>query len=96
MEFISVIERKLWSCANYSIVRSSYWGFNLFILISMLILFSKLFVRKSVYSNKIFSVPVWLNNLLIKVMRFENKIIEINNIPFGISIFFIARKNVIV
>ncbi len=82
--------------ANYSIVRCSYWDFILFTPIGMTILLSKLFVRKSVYSNKIYSVPVWLNNLLIKVMRFENKIIEINNIPFGISIFFIARKNVIV
>jgi hypothetical protein len=60
----------------------------------MSILLSKLFARKAVYSNKIFSIPVWMNNLLIKVMRLENKLVEINNIPFGISIFFIARKNI--
>ena len=80
--------------ANYSIVRGSYWNFILFVPIGMSILFSKLFARKAVYSNKIFSIPVWMNNLLIKVMRLENKLVEINNIPFGISIFFIARKNI--
>jgi len=79
-------------CANYTIERSSYWNFILFVPIGMSILLSKLFVKKSVYSNKIFSIPVWLNNLLIKVMRIENKLIEANSIPFGISIFFIARK----
>jgi len=80
--------------ANYSIVRYSYWNFILFTPIVISILLSKLIVRKSVHSNKIFSVPGWLNNLLIKVMRFENRFIEINDIPIGISIFFIARKNV--
>jgi membrane protein required for beta-lactamase induction len=80
--------------ANYSIVRCSYWNFILFTPIGMLILMSKLIARKSVHSNKIFSIPVLLNNLLIKVMRFENKLVVINNIPFGISIFFVARKNV--
>ena len=80
--------------ANYSIVRCSYCNSILFAPIGMLILLSKLIVRKSVHSNKIFFIPGWLNNLLIQVMRFENKLIENNNIPFGISIFFIARKNV--
>ena len=80
--------------ANYSIVRCSYWNFILFVPIGMSILFSKLFARKAVYSNKIFSIPVWMNNLLIKVMRFENRFTETNDIPIGISIFFIARKNV--
>lgn len=81
-------------CANYSIARCSYWNSILFAPIGMLIMLGKLIARKPVHSNKIFSIPVWLNNLLIKVMRFENKLVEINNIPFGISMFFVARKNI--
>lgn len=82
--------------ANFSIEKTGYWNSILFPMIASLrigkILIAK--IRKNLKNKPETSeLNGPANEILFQILNFENKLIENNiNIPYGLSIYGIARK----
>jgi len=64
----------------------------LFFIILIKKLLNKFFTNKM--ESDLVSLPYWFNKLLLSINRFENKLILLKiNIPFGSSLFIVAKKN---
>ena len=63
-------------------------------ILFFILLFQKFFekFKKEVHSD-LSSIPNWINKLLIKMIKFENKLISNNfSFPIGSSLFLVSRK----
>jgi len=76
---------------KFKIIKLTYFNFFLFIPISFLILFFKLF--KINFIDKVESAPnQYINKTLFHIFSFERKIIKILDLPFGLSLLGLFKK----
>ncbi|MBU0532196.1 class I SAM-dependent methyltransferase [Candidatus Micrarchaeota archaeon] len=76
--------------AGFQISRTSYWNFFLFIP-AFLLKFLQKFSKKT--TDQLYESNPLVNFLLIKLLFFENFLLEYINFPFGVSVFSIAEKS---
>lgn len=74
----------------FSIERSSYWNFFMFIPVALLRLAQKILPSKE--SDDLYRINSIVNNILIGLLKLENSLLKFLKFPFGISAFAIARK----
>ncbi len=95
MHFRRYTKRELKSkltAEDFSIKKSSYWNFTLFIPIFA---FRKINAGSKKNRNSESDLSIqnsFLNNVLFKLLSFENQLLRYVNFPFGISTFCIAKK----
>ena len=79
--------------SGFVVNKSSYWNFFLFLSILLVRLISKLKASKTQSSTGDLDEIPKFNNLLFKLIRFENKLLSYINLPFGVSTYCIAKKS---
>ena len=77
---------------GFKIEKISYWNFILFL---PLCLIKSLTKAKPKNKNQIFKLNPQINKILENLLKIENKLLKKINMPFGISLFAVARKKVI-
>lgn len=77
--------------AGFSVIRATYWNAFLFPLICIVRLLRS---RKGSHqhTSDIKSIPSVFNLLLLYLLRFENHLVNCFSLPFGSSVFCIAKK----
>ena len=78
---------------NFTIEKSSYWNFSLFIPTFLYRKFSNLFKSRKKDDQGDLNKASFFNGLLLFILNIENKLLSILNFPFGISVFCIVKKN---
>lgn len=76
--------------AGFTIMKLTYRNTIFFPLVCIIRIFNKRLKNQPVSDLK--SLPGWLNIVLIKILIFENKVLNLFNLPFGLSIFCVAKK----
>ncbi|MBD3210107.1 methyltransferase domain-containing protein [Candidatus Micrarchaeota archaeon] len=77
--------------SGFSVERASYWNFCLFLPALSLKCIQRLFSKKG--SDQLFGLPPLLNTLLLWMLKAENFFLEHLDLPFGVSVFAVARKS---
>ena len=77
--------------AGFSIEKITYRNTLLFPVSALVRLFKNVFNREDVESDLGHVNPV-INKVLLWIMLFENKLLKNMNMPFGLSVFCVARK----
>jgi len=79
---------------GFSIKRSSYWNFILFMPVSIFILLQKILSGNRKRSgDRLRKTAPLINRLLAYLLKLENRILSTGiNFAFGISVFSVARK----
>lgn len=88
------VRRKL-SGSGFVTEKVSYRIFFLFPLIAIFRLAGKIFARRENKGGNHSDVtlpPKGINNMLAETLRFENRLMAAFNLPFGSSVFAVARK----
>ena len=76
---------------RFEIIKLTYFNFFLFIPISFIIIFFKIF--KINFINKVEKAPnQYINKILFYIFLIERKIIKILDLPFGISLLGLFKK----
>jgi SAM-dependent methyltransferase len=83
--------RKKVEKAGFHIAKITYRNSFLFPIFLIIRLLEKPKKRKNAKSD-LRSLPDFLNRLLIKILFFENGLLNKVNLPFGLSIFCVAKK----
>ena len=79
--------------SNFKVIRASYWNFSLFLPIVAFTYLRRAFQRKRDQKNdNLYELSPVTNKLLLKLLKFENLIMEHLSFPFGTSIFALAVK----
>ena len=79
--------------SNFRIDRSSYWNFSLFTPVSLARLYDRFFLKnKKSNKDELYGVSPIANKLLIKLLKFENSLLTISDLPIGVSVFAVATK----
>ena len=77
---------------NFEIIKLTYFNFFLFVPISLIIIFFKIlninFIRKVESSPNFF-----INKILFSIFMIEKKLIEFLDLPFGVSLLGLFKKN---
>ena len=81
--------------SDFNIVNSGYWNFFLFLPIITIRLMSKLIPLKKDNSTGDLQNMGFLNNIFLKILLLENKMLKHLNFPFGISTFCVAKKDAV-
>jgi SAM-dependent methyltransferase len=74
------------------IQKSSYWNFFLFIPVYSFRRISALFKKKGQGESDISMGNRFINNALLNLIIFENKLLKFINLPFGVSTFCVAKN----
>ncbi|MFT6054989.1 MAG: 2-polyprenyl-3-methyl-5-hydroxy-6-metoxy-1,4-benzoquinol methylase [Roseivirga sp.] len=77
---------------GFKIQKSSYWNFSLFFPVFLFRTLGKLRKSKSEDASGDLESPSRFNELIYKLINFENKLLKRMNFPFGVSTFCIAKK----
>ena len=77
---------------GFRVEYSTYFNFFLFPVIGLSIFLYKIFKIKY-EANSIFSIPKYLNTILINIFKSESYFLPKICFPFGISLMIIARKD---
>ena len=77
---------------NLEIIKSSYWNFFLFVPVYVFRKISSLFNKNKSGESDIRIGNSIINNLLLQLIVFENKLLKKINFPFGVSTFCIAKR----
>ena len=77
---------------DFEIVKKSYFNTFLFLPIALVRWFSKLFKLKSRDSDLEINNP-FINKLFFWIFDFERKMLKYFNLPFGVSILLVLRKD---
>lgn len=75
---------------NFSFLRISYINMLLFPIIAVRRI---LFKSKTGSQSDVFSVPNWLNNILLIPLLIESRLINHVSFPFGLSLIILIRSN---
>lgn len=79
---------------NLNIIKINYWNFFLFIPAAFKKIIEKYYFKKNVATNEYYKINPIINKFFFALLRLENYLIIKNyNIPFGISIICIIKKN---
>lgn len=76
---------------NLAILKSSYWNCFLFVPLYVFRKFDAFFLQNKKKEGQIIGGTI-TNVILLKLLLFENKILQYFNFPFGVSTFCIAKK----
>jgi len=83
--------RKKVENTGFDIVKLTYRNSFLFAIFLITRLLEKLKKRRAVRSD-LGLLPDFLNRFLVKILFFENRLLNKVNFPFGLSVFCVARK----
>ena len=83
------LEQKV-KLSGFDIYKITYRN-TVFSPIVCIIRFSKKVIKNQSKSD-LRALPGWINDLLIKMLILENQLIKKVNLPFGLSVFCVARK----
>jgi 2-polyprenyl-3-methyl-5-hydroxy-6-metoxy-1,4-benzoquinol methylase len=78
--------------ANFEVNRSSYWNFLLFFPASLVRLLQRVQQPKNIKSDQLFELNSLSNELLVRLLKAENAVLNLINFPVGVSVFAIAGK----
>lgn len=74
--------------------RVSFWNFSLFFPLCLIRIFRKLFPGgHSGPDDRLYILPTPVNNILLGLLRLENRFLNWMDFPVGISLFVVARKS---
>jgi SAM-dependent methyltransferase len=74
------------------ILKASYWNFFLFVPVYLFRKITALFKNKKTRESDLQINNSFINKSLIQLITIENKLLKNINLPFGISVFCIAKK----
>lgn len=74
-----------------TVIKATYWNTILFPFLALFRLCKKNIINKKT-SSDLKKLPEWINNLLKFIVTIECYLLQKINLPFGLSIFCIARK----
>jgi len=77
---------------HFEITKSGYWNFSLFFPILFVRLLSRLNLFKKQNTTGNLSKSTLFNNVLFKLINFENKLLKYVSFPFGVSTYCVAQK----
>jgi len=77
---------------GFEITKSSFWNFFLFLPILFVRSISKLFASKDNDTGDLNKLPMF-NNVLLSLLKLENKLLKHINFPFGVSSYCIVKKS---
>lgn len=78
--------------SDFEVIKSSYWNFFLFLPIFLFRFIGRLKENnKHKNTGNLEKIPLF-NGLLFKLLKFENKLLDYFNFPFGLSVYCIAKK----
>lgn len=77
---------------NLEILKASYWNFFLFVPVYLFRKISSLFNKNKSGESDIRIGNSIINNLLLQLIVFENKLLKRINFPFGVSTFCIVKR----
>lgn len=77
---------------NLEIRKSSYWNFFLFLPVYSFRKLSAVFQKNKNGESDISIGNSVVNNALVQLIVFENKLLKVVNFPFGVSTFCIAKR----
>jgi len=79
--------------AGFSVDRISYWNFSLFVPVYLMRVLQSWFPGdKAKPGDQLYELNPIINNILLLLLRIENRILSLINFPVGISICIVARK----
>jgi SAM-dependent methyltransferase len=78
--------------SGFAIDRVTYLNAALFPAVAGTIVFRRLFNPRSLYRSNLEPLPRWLNELLTGIFCLEASVLTRINVPFGSSIFCVARR----
>lgn len=77
---------------GFSIERSGYWNFFLFLPVFLIRMLGKLLPAKKASTGDLDALPRF-NGLLLALLQFESKLLSFMNFPVGVSTYCIAKKS---
>lgn len=77
--------------AGFRIDRSSYWNFNLFFLAAFIKCFKFIYPEKKDWPDSD-KLNKYFNKFLIRLLRFENRLLRYFNFFLGMSVFIVVTK----
>jgi SAM-dependent methyltransferase len=77
---------------NLEIQKAGYWNFFLFLPVYAFRKISVVFKEKKTGESDISIGNTLVNNTLLQLIIFENKLLKVVNFPFGVSTFCIAKR----
>ncbi len=78
---------------NVSILKSSYSNFCLFFGVIIPRVYQRFFLKKGKkLHDQLKKTNSWLNTIVIKLIKTENKILKYRSFPVGSSVFVVCRK----
>jgi SAM-dependent methyltransferase len=78
--------------AGFKVLKISYTNFIYSLPVIIVILLEKLIFKKVDIKGDLFLLPKPLNWLMIKLLRLENFCLSFLNLPWGLSVFAIGKK----
>ncbi len=85
--------KKVLEKAGFKIERISYWNLLLFFVKLLVVVFDRIFFRsRDKKHDQFIEINPLVNKMLIGLLKLENKYTENHYLPFGVSVFAIARK----
>lgn len=79
--------------AGFRIEKATYWNTFLFPLVFTIRMIKNLFLSKNKSSSDLWPVPLLLNKALILVLKLEAYLLRRINLPFGVSVLCLGRKD---
>ena len=80
------------SVENLEIRKSGYWNFFLFLPVYFFRKISSFFQKNKTGESDISIGNAFVNNTLLQLIIFENKLLKVMDFPFGVSTFCIAKR----
>lgn len=74
---------------NFKLIKISFWNFFMFFPIAIKRLINK---NKTPKIDELSIIPKKINNILYKILNFENNILNHLDFPIGLSLFIILKK----
>ncbi len=86
------IKKKL-ADAGFKVIKKSYFIFTFFPIIVLYRLWGNIFGKSAYPKTSYVILPKFLNSLLYKLLKFESLLIDKIDLPAGVTIITVARKN---
>lgn len=89
-KLISILEEN-----GFFIIKKGYWNSLLFFPIFINRMLKKILIlinQKDKYKSEVKPLPRILNHIFYKILLFESNLINIVKLPWGLSIFIVAKK----
>lgn len=77
---------------NLEIIKSSYWNFTLFLPVYLFRRITAFYQKDKTGTIDISIGNRFVNNILLQLLVFENKLLKFVDFPFGVSAFCIAKR----